>query len=133
LAKLLDARDRTGSLRGQLMRQAARVATNRTVAGVHFPVDSAAGRLLGTTLAEYLIGRCKGAGNTFRERRFNGSEFGRGTENADFQSNESLESSKAHVQVLRAHKAEPSDILKWLWRCAEGEWNGSARKSAGGR
>jgi hypothetical protein len=32
--------------RQQLMRQAHRVAVNRTVAGVHFPVDSAAGHVL---------------------------------------------------------------------------------------
>ncbi len=36
----------------QLLRQAARVAVNRQVAGVHFPVDSAAGALLGLTLGD---------------------------------------------------------------------------------
>lgn len=36
-------------------RIAHRIAVNRTVAGVHFPVDSAAGAVLGTVLAEVVI------------------------------------------------------------------------------
>src|SRR3546814_18772370 len=44
----------------QLMRLAARIAINRTVAGLHFPVDSAAGALLGLTLGRYLAARCAG-------------------------------------------------------------------------
>lgn len=43
----------------QLMRLAARVAVNRTVAGVHFPVDSAAGAVLGLALGHYLVGRLR--------------------------------------------------------------------------
>ena len=42
----------------QVMRQAYRVAMNRTVAGVHFPVDSIAGHVLGTSLGEYFVTRC---------------------------------------------------------------------------
>ena len=44
----------------QLMRQAARIAVNRTVAGVHFPIDSAAGQLLGLTLGDFFIARATG-------------------------------------------------------------------------
>ena len=42
----------------QLMRLASRVAINRTVAGVHFPADSAAGCFLGLALGQYFWRRC---------------------------------------------------------------------------
>ena len=43
----------------QLMLQAARIAINRHVAGVHFPVDSMAGATLGLLLGQYMVARAE--------------------------------------------------------------------------
>ena len=42
----------------QLYRLASRISVNRTVAGLHFPVDSIAGSILGLTLGQYFVQRC---------------------------------------------------------------------------
>ena len=39
---------------------AARIAENRTVAGVHFPVDSLAGAVMGIAIGELVIAHCTG-------------------------------------------------------------------------
>tara|TARA_B100001105_G_scaffold255227_1_gene253624 strand:- start:377 stop:1468 length:1092 start_codon:yes stop_codon:yes gene_type:complete len=74
----------------QLHRLAARIATNRVIAGVHFPVDNVAGRLLGTVLGEYFCFVCGGRGPdsepssgvpAWRAGRFDGTRF---PEDTDF-------------------------------------------------
>ncbi len=54
-----------------LFRLACRIAVNRTVAGVHFPADSAAGAVLGMQLAQYMLARADPA-TTVHPARFDG-------------------------------------------------------------
>ena len=45
-----------------LARLAARISVNRVIAGVHFPIDLAAGLVLGLTVGRYFVALAKGAG-----------------------------------------------------------------------
>ena len=58
----------------QLVRQAARIAINRQAAGLHFPVDTATGAVLGMTVGTYLVQRLAAA-NTFNAWSFDGSQY----------------------------------------------------------
>lgn len=60
-------------LKERLQAQAVRIAKNRQVAGIHFPADSACGRVLGQTLAEYFMARL--FGKAFATRGFDGEVF----------------------------------------------------------
>jgi len=107
----------------QLMRQAARIAINRTVAGLHFPVDSAAGQLLGLTLGEYLVARCTGA--AFDAWRFNGEAY---PEDLDFDFRNQFDTAHgvrktaAYAGPLTAGTADLAPRLSWLWKKAQAEW-----------
>ncbi len=116
--------------RNQLIRLAARIAINRTVAGVHFPVDSAAGAVLGLTLARYFVARCTGAAN-YPAWFFDGSQYPPAT---DFVwhtlYDEGAENLKAIAPYSVAGVGNPqvidpavrSEVLKWLWDLAIAEW-----------
>ena len=114
----------------ELMRQAARIAINRTIAGVHFPVDTAAGHLLGTTLAEYFICRCeyreKREDNpsdkdkaVFWQHRFLGDQF---DGKQDFSMKQLREPHPKHIPPVDHSSASGSKILGWLWDKAADEW-----------
>ncbi|MGY4421180.1 membrane-associated phospholipid phosphatase [Bradyrhizobium sp. JR6.1] len=108
----------------QLERQAARITTNRVIAGVHFPVDSMAGRLLGIALGEYFVGRCK-SGHKFRRRKF----LAAGIDNApktDF--NPFSTSQNIHGSAFYSEAVGPnimkSNLMEYLWDAARDEWVG---------
>jgi membrane-associated phospholipid phosphatase len=120
-------RGRPNDLLGlQLMRQANRIAVNRTVAGVHFPVDSAAGQLLGLTLARYFVRRATGAG-TFYPWRFNGAAYP-GAQDFDYAIHydtttaQQQEAGKPWLKQLPGHAPAVSPVLKWLWDESLQEW-----------
>ncbi len=117
------------------MRQAARIAVNRTVAGVHFPVDTAAGQVLGLSLARYFILRAKG-GPRFDAWRFDGGRYG-ATQDFDFhdfynpangQEKLSPLIDPPYVDFLASTPPVVSPILKWLWDAAFAEVSVAAGK-----
>ncbi len=113
----------------QLLRQAARIAINRTVAGVHFPIDSWAGKVLGTTLADYLVQRCGGQGSGLGvwARAWDAQDHLK----ADFAASPELHDMYPQAQhpgcVLLDAKApvkcSTSPLLQWLWKKARAEWS----------
>lgn len=96
-----------------LDRLAAQIAHNRVIAGVHFPVDSQAGRALGIALARYLLrraGREAGEGIAWSGVGFGASEF-RPAEDLL-----AVEQPEAPGEV----RVEP--LWAWLWKRAADEW-----------
>ena len=123
-----------------LMRQAARIAINRTVAGVHFPVDSAAGAVLGLTLADYVANRCtfetgQSCANTLTNTSFVGKNFNAGDDfnwhlmydPADDETTAKLPITGPEWMETTTRDASTaqtdSPALQWLWTKAAKEWN----------
>jgi hypothetical protein len=110
--------------REQLERLAARIAVNRTVAGLHYPVDSAVGRLLGTSLADLMIARCTGGGK-LPERGFDGRKFHDAKGNViDFDPRVSMSDNKSGYYELfpATGSVTASPILQFMWTRAASEW-----------
>jgi hypothetical protein len=107
------------------MAQAARIAINRTVAGVHFPIDSAAGLVLGLTLAKWFVGCCK-PGVDYGAWTFDGSQYQPADRDfylSDFFAGGEL---KPFAAVATAGATATSQAalpsLGWLWQRAVAEW-----------
>jgi hypothetical protein len=109
-------------LKDQLQRLAARVAINRTIAGVHFPVDSAAGRVLGDTLGGYFVHRCQGT-VPYEKRLFDGTQFQLTSGGAlDFSHTVALNNGTFNQVLGTQTLSGSSAILKKLWELARAEW-----------
>lgn len=114
----------------QLDRQAARIATNRVIAGVHFPVDSMAGRMLGVALGEYFVGRCGVATPTnMISRTFNASVVDNAsgpTEFNPFTDEQDLDPTVPGTvySAVQGTQIPSSTLLKQVWGAARCEWKG---------
>jgi hypothetical protein len=118
-----------GTIIDQLDRQAARIATNRVVAGVHFPVDSMVGRMLGVALAEYFVGRCTGQTVTqkFMKRTFiaSGIDAAPATDFNPFNADQNLDQAPGVGKFYSFVPGSPvtqSDLMAYVWNKARDEW-----------
>ncbi|MEM8758780.1 MAG: phosphatase PAP2 family protein [Pseudomonadota bacterium] len=119
-----------GQLQRLLMGQAHRIATNRTVAGVHYPVDSLCGASLGLALGDYLVARA-GKTGTVQGVVFDGQGIGardffvddviKGDARCDSPGGQVKVGASDHA--VKLGKSDVSPHLAWLWEKAEREWD----------
>jgi membrane-associated phospholipid phosphatase len=112
-----------------LYRLAARIADNRTIAGVHYPVDSAHGALLGLSVALAVVAHCLGGGPKHKVPGWvaDGNDwFG------DFSLLKWCEALGSKGKpgwrsgpTTTLPKAEDWHVLPSLWKAAVAEWGGS--------
>jgi membrane-associated phospholipid phosphatase len=121
-------------LRLQLHRMAYRVAENRVVAGLHFPIDSIAGHALGIVLARYFLWRCGAvkalaAGCEFGKRRQDKGSYEDALtwHNAEPEMDCPLKPSYLAVPQLKSGVALSSaaPVLKLLWARSRREHHAS--------
>jgi membrane-associated phospholipid phosphatase len=117
------------------MRLAARIAVNRIVAGVHFPVDNAAGMVTGVLLGKYFVALAKRQAGPLRTWTFTADRYGQ----EDFRWRDMLqqldnpaggELSAPGVQGAFLKSGPTFELtpvpekspLPWLWNKAVEEW-----------
>jgi len=119
----------------QLLRLASRIAVNRTIAGVHFPVDSAAGAVFGLTLGAYFVARCEDPSPTYDAYEFDGTKFppttGGPLADGDFYwtlyyntaGGGSQLAPGPYVTRTTGLGMQKNDLLRWMWKKALAEWS----------
>ena len=111
-------------------RSAVRIAANRTVAGVHFPVDSAHGALIGLAVAEAVLSHCKGSGPVTGRKASGTGWKGEGNAPLDYTLpifRKALDGSYGVEEMSAPVAVDPAaegSILCSLWEEARKEWHG---------
>ncbi|WP_052081466.1 phosphatase PAP2 family protein [Paracoccus halophilus] len=111
----------------QLFRMAARIAANRTVAGVHFPSDSVSGALLGITLARWIAIRAGAVNQDCPSYDFDARLWGDQAPggNRDFylaRLCDVLNDGHPCLQIGAAVTGPVSPVVKGVWDMAREEW-----------
>ncbi len=96
-----------------LYKQAERIAVNRTVAGVHFPIDSWAGAALGEAVGEIILAKCRGGKVGSREYNAEHCDFRIG----DFNDPSPGAPSVTHglTRIPGTVALSTSRLFAWLW------------------
>ncbi|WP_426303956.1 phosphatase PAP2 family protein [Acidovorax facilis] len=122
--------DRKDGIAAQLNRLAFRIAENRVVAGLHYPVDSIAGQVLGVMLARYLVWLTGDPLPRFKKKTLDvgaiafpqpGAIDG-DTERPAF---DCFVDQQEHVEEPSStlpSKVPPAPVLRDLWALARREW-----------
>jgi hypothetical protein len=117
-------------MESQLQAQAARIGQNREVAGVHFPADTLAGRILGNTLGHYLRFVATGEGGDALGTCFDGAAYYLADERLDptrgREPGASLKYDDAQFSDKAAQATAPAKMqtscVSLLWARAASEW-----------
>lgn len=99
----------------QLLAQAHRIAENRTVAGVHFPVDSLAGQTLAKALADYFLLQCGKLDKVFLQT----VKPVDADADTDFKANSFVPNTAGELTDLVTSNTSP---LRWITTAADKEW-----------
>ncbi len=91
---------------------AERISVNRTVAGVHYPIDSWAGAALGTSIGGAVLNLCGVSDHMIPEYRY-------AAENSDFSTHQMDNEPETHG-LLRGgdFTIDPGDHWSWIWQKA---------------
>lgn len=141
LGELIESHGATAQSKAAFRRlfdSARRIATNREVAGLHFPADSAAGCVLGDALGAYVVALARGDAEGPMQRQFDGPAFYAANNKRPLQDDGSftgatktqartdfeLVGCKGEGRVWTGVPPVPPSrrYLGWLWEHASEEW-----------
>lgn len=122
LSRLVDGATAAEAVGNHRFRIAARIAINRTVAGVHFPVDSASGAVLGIALGEWIAAMGGEPGDPIPVRTFKSGAYV--DEVGDFHDEILADLYKQGGLKGDGATAAPQKdtVLEALWAAARAEW-----------